>query len=52
MVEEDVGYIREHQKRWREGKIWKSNTKELATKFGVSDKVITNCANHLSYKLF
>lgn len=52
LSKEDVEYIRNHQKRWREGKIWKSNTKQLAKKFGVSEKVITNCANHLSYKLF
>lgn len=46
----DVLYIRKTQKRWREGKIWQSNTAYLALKFGVSEKVITNCANYLSYK--
>lgn len=52
LSKEDVKYIRENYKLWREGKIWKSNARDLAKKFGVDNKTITNCANYLSYKLF
>lgn len=47
---EDILYIRKTYKLWREGKIWKSNTKILAKQFNVSEKTITNIVNKLSFK--
>ena len=46
----DVVYIRDHYRLWREGRIWKSNAKDLAIKFNVSKRTITNAANYRSYK--
>lgn len=47
---EDVIFIRKNYKKWREGRIWKSNAIEFSKMFNVSPKAITNCANRLSYK--
>ncbi|MGL5713321.1 MAG: hypothetical protein ACRCX7_07120 [Cetobacterium sp.] len=47
---EDVWYIRRTHRRWREGKIWCANTKELADKFGVGQKAITSIVNRSTYK--
>lgn len=47
---DDIIYIREAYKLWRDGKIWVSNAKDLATIFNVSPKTITNIANCISFK--
>ncbi|MGL5648329.1 MAG: hypothetical protein ACRDDY_10790 [Clostridium sp.] len=50
LTPEDVIFIRKNYRKWREGRIWKSNAIEFSKRFNVSAKVITNCANGLSYK--
>lgn len=47
---DDILYIRNTYKIWRDGKIWVSNAKILADKFSVDPKTITNIANRLSFK--
>lgn len=50
LTNDDITYIRNTYKIWREGKIWASNAKYLANKFKVNPKTITNIANKLSFK--
>lgn len=50
LSKEDIKYIKDNYKIWREGKIWKSTAKDMALKFNVDPKTITNVVNGLSYK--
>lgn len=50
LCREDILYIRKNYKIWREGRIWVSNSKDLANRFNVDPKTITNIANRLSFK--
>lgn len=50
LTNDDILYIRKTYKIWRDGRVWSSNAKELAEKFNVNPKTITNIANRLSFK--